>query len=283
MDNDKDDVKTFPSWGAFVNQAEVTGHTSWQNARLDRDEEWAGTRTFEQALKLARDGWPEGEAKVRTLARRLEIRLINRIVREDVNYDVEGMTFDVARYLNGEPEHWVCMEESTMQLHGQRHVKIMVCVSVSCGVDREVIIARGAALTALIELLEYAGQRVELWIADAQSNDVGRHPFYQRYTKVKAYDQPLDVARTAFALANPACQRRLGFSLMEQARPDVARKLSSRYGISVDVPEKEREDCSLYFGKMQGATDVQWESPERAEAWILATLAAQGVVLRDEE
>lgn len=281
---DRDDIMTFDTWGAFVTQAEKVGTQLRGSARevSDHRNSWAGTRTMDEAIKQARYGWKEGEEKVRTLARRLEVKVINRIVREDVNYDVEGMTFDVSRYLNGEPEHWVCIEESTMQMHGQRHVKIMVCVAVSCGVDPETIIARGAAITALIELLEYAGQRVELWIADAESSDVSAHPRYQRYTKVKAYDQPLDVARTAFAVASPACQRRLGFSLMEQTNDATANYIGPYYGISVDVPADKREDVSLYFGKMQGTTNVAWSNPAAAEAWIIAELAAQGVVLRDD-
>lgn len=279
------DVKTFESWGDFVREAEKVGKTTWQSSRDESSERnsWAGTRTFEQAVKLARGGWKEGEAKMRDIARRIEVKLIHRIVREDVNYDVEGMMFDVSRYLEGEPEHWTRLEESTMQADSHRHVKVLVNVAVSCGVDPETIIARGAAAAALIELLEYAGHRVELWICDAESSNVSGPAFYQRYTRVKAYDQPLEPARVAYALAHPSVQRRLGFSLMEQARPDIAQRLSSWYGISVDAPKSVREEASLYLGKLQGTTNIAWSSPEQAEAFVLAELARQGVVLRDEE
>lgn len=279
------DVRSFDTWGAYVREAEKVGPTRWQSSRdvSEGRNSWAGTRTFEEAVELARNGWKEGEARMRALSRRLEVRLIHRIVREDVNYDVEGMAFDVARYLEGEPEHWVRMEESTMQADSHRHVKVLVNVAVSCGVQPDVIMARGAAIAALCELLEYAGHRVELWICDCESDSVASPAFYQRYTRVKAYDQPLEPARVAYVLAHPSVQRRLGFSHMESARPNIARRLSDHYGISVDAPKSVREEASLYLGRMQGFQHVEWSTPEHAEAWVLAELARQGVVLRDED
>jgi hypothetical protein len=285
------DVVTFDTWGAFLKQAEVQGEGCPPGQSLaSRDEyehydSWSGTRNFAEAVKLARDGWKEGEEKVRALSRRIEARLIHRIVREDVNYDVEGMMFDVARYLEGEPEHWTRMEESTMQADAYRHVKIMVSMSASCGVRAETIIARGAAIAALIELLEYADHRVELWICDTLSSHkdggVSGGAIHQRYIRVKAYDQPLEPARVAFALAHPSTFRRLDFSLIEQSK--VATRLGSGYGVPVDAPKSVREEASLYLGRMQGWQHAEWSSPEYAEAWVLAELAKQGVVLRDED
>jgi hypothetical protein len=277
------DVATFETWGAFLAQVQKPGTSKWTSSSEQGNDSWAGTRTFADAVALARNGWKEGESRMRELSRKLEVKLIHRIVREDVNYDVEGMSFDVARYLEGEPEHWVRMEESTMQADSHRHVKVLVNVAVSCGVNPDVIIARGAAIGALVELLEYAGHRVELWTCDAQSDGTSNPAFFQRYVRVKAYDQPLEPARVAFALAHPARQRRLGFRLMEQARPEISRRLSMHYGISVDAPKSVREEASLYLGRMQGYNHEEWSTPAFAEAFVLGELARQGVVLRDED
>lgn len=278
---------SFPTWEAYVTACETrppcpgASRSSHEQGRGD----WHGTDTWGEALKLARDGYKEGTERVRNIARRLETRIIHRIVREDVRYDVEGMGFDIARYLDGEPEHWVQPEESTFAVEGQRHVKIEVSVSVSCGIGTETIARRGAAIAAAVELLEFAGTRVELWTVDAGSGRTanGEANFIAR-TRVKAYDQPLDMSRVAFALVNAANTRRLHFALQESTRHEICvgkgiGTHAGAYGYPTDAPK--HDDTSVYLPAMVYG-DPRWASEDSAEAWILSMLAEQGVVLADD-
>jgi hypothetical protein len=287
-------VTEWNTWGEFVDAAERGEPTPNVGERSSRRESssqhWDLGCGFDKALKLARDGWQEGREKAADIARRLENRVMHRIVKEDVNYDVEGMGFDVARFLNGEPEHWIKPEEHTMtSAHGNRHVKLVVNVAASCGVSGDAILARGATLAALVELLEYADTRVELWTVDAHAStyypDGGKSsapPISVNMVKVKAFDQPLDPGRIAFALAHPAMLRRLCFSMMEQSDESIAKFVTSShsYGYPTDW---QPDDCSIYVGSSRyWDTGADWTSPESCEAWVLARLAQQGIILRDD-
>lgn len=256
-------------------------YRSSQNKSTNRDD-WTMTKDFPSAIKLATDGWRKGTDAVNRISQRLEAKLIHKIVREDVNYDVEGMGFDVSRYLSGEPEHWVQQVESDLAENSHRHVRVVCNVAVSCGISTQVIQARGAAMAALIEMLEYAGHRVELWVcasgSDKYSPNSHADAVIVASVKVKAYDQPIDPARLAFALCHPSMFRRVFFSAWEHTSPATQKLMGSCYSYPCDY---DLHDGAIYVGKAL-LGEVQWTSPEGAEAWILGQLAAQGVVIRED-
>jgi len=284
------EVKTFHSWGAFLDYCETAPSTIADANRLSRTHDadrWVGCADWDATVKLAREGWKSGEEKVRAVSRRLEARLLHKIVREDTNYDVEGMAFDVARYLHGEPEHWLRPEETTAIVeHGTKHVKLVVNVSASAGVSAEAITARGAATAALVELLEYGDHHVEVWAMDASTfaynNERPKPPVHVDLVKLKAYDQPLDMGRLAFALAHPGMLRRLCFSAAESADPSIVRWVShaNSYGYPAEYTP---EGTSIYLpGSKLWDKDCNWTSPESVEVWLLAQLAKQNIILRDD-
>lgn len=265
---------TFQTWGEYLTQCELPPADGAAQSSIRENSSWAGGGTYESTMNLARFGWHEGERDILAIARTLESAVLPGIVREDWNYEVEGVTFDVARYLEGEPEHWVKIEESE-QDNPQKHVKIVYNTAASCGVSAETITARGAAVAALVECLEFSGKRVELWSAQGIDENY-RQPDrggFEVLVKVKAYDQPLDLARVAFALSHPGMLRRLGFRMIEQERPDLTHM---SYGYPGEVATSE--DDNLYIGEMMYG-EGDWNSPAYVKHWLLATLAAQGVTL----
>lgn len=280
----KAQVLRFKSFAEYIHAAETREKVPGTcNSSHDGDAYFTGTNSWADAVKLARDGWPQGTERVNAISRRLEAKVLHRIVREDTRYDVEGMGFDVARYLDGEPEHWVQPEESTFAVEGQRHVKIEVSMMCSGGISADIIMRRGAAIAALVELLEYSGQRVELWLTSANAGHNGHlgNPVHVTHIRVKAYDQPLDPARVAFALVHPSTFRRFMFALQEGARPDLAKRSLGVSGYGCVTNAVKEDDTSIYLPAMFYG-DERWESEDSAETWILAILAKQGVELRDD-
>jgi hypothetical protein len=214
---------------------------------------------------------------VAALSAQLERAVLPAIVREDWNFDVEGAAFDVARYVEGEPEHWIKLEDSQLEAP-HRHVRIVYNCAVSAGIGPDVIAARGAATAALVNLLEYAGHRVEVVVSDAR----GMHsntPLTTKLIRVKAYDQPLEPSRLAFAMVSPAMLRRILFAIdetMPEAYVSRVGCIEAAYGTPCDVLPAERgEDC-LYIGRALYG-DVQWTEPAAALAWCVDTLKAQGI------
>jgi len=276
--------REYASWGDLLAQVRreeaYTVDPERRSSRREGREKFTRTSSWEEALGLAENGWQEGEARVKSISQRIETAVLPGIEREDVNFDVEGMGFDIARFVEGEPEHWLRIEETTLDAH-HKHVRVVYNCSASAGVKSEVIEARGAAAAALIEALEYAGVRVELVVVWAVS---GRYfegprgaPLVMQTIRVKPYDQPLDLARIAFACAHPSMLRRIGFALteqlpsayLEQVGPDAA------YGYPAAAPHDEGD---IYLGEaMYG--NVQWTSPDAAVAWVKDAIRAQGVTV----
>lgn len=284
------ELHEFDSWGSYLDHCENVKPTKPANPRRSRQErnsEFDGGASWDEALDLARNGWAEGESKVGAICRRLEDKIAHRIVRDDWNYDVEGQAFDVARYLQGEPEHWSRPEESyTITGHGERHVKIVFNGTSAWFVSAKAIIIKGAAIAALVEMLEYANQRCEVWLVMSVGSRLTKNltkATFATATRVKAYDQPLEISRLAFALAHPASLRRLHFAAAEGAHKSIVEGVSAPCSYGRACEFNELDDTSVYVpcsGKTEPNAD--WTSQEYAETWVLAKLAKQGIVLRED-
>src|SRR6266481_9631861 len=94
----KPQILTFLTWGEAMNYAHTTPGTPDCGNSSDRsgNSSWSGnTDSLADALAIAESGWKEGRERVQAMTHRLEIRMVNRIVRQEVMYDVEGMDFDL--------------------------------------------------------------------------------------------------------------------------------------------------------------------------------------------
>lgn len=273
------------SWGTFVDMAENAPAAGCRSSRSnDMGAHWHGTSTFREAAALAREGWPEGEARVRGLSLAAFDKVSSMLERELPVYDVEGAEIDVARYLEGEPECWQRMESRVTQGPGRRIVEIVYVCSASGGVSGEVMIARGAAAVALAELLEQAGHGVKITLVSSVASGYGGHgkEACEICIPIKAPDQPLDVSRVAFALAHPATFRRLVFAVEETLPPDIVSAYGFRGGGGYGArPFEASEHGDIYIGGAAYGHE-QWTDPHRARAWIIEQLKAQGVALNED-
>lgn len=214
-------IVRFDSFEKFIEQALVVPKkqdSSSSRQKRDGKDPWHGTNTFEQAVEIAKKGWAEGAAEA------LRIRAtVEAAVRDLINarsttysYDVAGEFVDVGRFLSGEPECFG-IEFNDGGSINRPVVKIVANLAASGSVSPKSLFIRGAAIVAAIDILEALGRRVEAWVAHgsarSRGGDAGAH---ETHVLVKRADQPLDVDRLAFAVAHPACLRRLCFSVMEQ-------------------------------------------------------------------
>jgi hypothetical protein len=237
-----------------------------------RDHGFMHSDSWEAAVKLTKDGWPEGEAKARAYSARLFNLLAAQVQQPRYIYDVEGMSFDTARVIAGEPEPWIQEYHEVVPAPG-RVLRVVYNFNASGAVSTDVIITRGAVAVALVQLLEHAGHSVEL-IAREDSASGG----WQSKVNIviKRAGQPLNLSEVAFALAHPSMLRRFDFALYEVAPSHIASQyIHSGYGRPEETPEgPERGD--IYIGRMM-YPETQWSKPEHAEAWIIEQLKNQGV------
>jgi hypothetical protein len=206
----------FDSFDAFLTQACVV--PSQQDSSSSRsttvDKNWAGTKNFEDAKKLAVAGWAEGAAEALSLRASIDaaVREIVCARQAAYTYDLTGDSVDVGRFLSGEPECFVTQTDNGESSNG-KVVRLVANLAASGSVSSKSLFARGAVILAAVDIIEACGHRVELHIAHGSSNS---HETFQQFALIKSASQPLDVDRLAFCLCHAACLRRLAFSVMEQ-------------------------------------------------------------------
>lgn len=282
-------VRQFDTFTDFVNAAEAPADKGYTGTRRSRDTtmgSWYGSRSWDAALRVARDGWPDGRAAVERVAVKISGIVQSSIPMERMVSAVAGGTLDVGTYLSGDPEcFYVPEQDDTARMRQGRGpiVRIVANLCASAGVSTTTITRRGAAVVALADALDKCGYRSEVigtWVTD------NRRAAVVVTAVIKRPDQSVQVDQLAFALAHPSAFRRLAFSIFEQAPANVREPLrivsGGGYGKAADVDP-------AYIG---GAADItlpaadmysraEWADDETAAQWVREALEAQGVTLEE--
>lgn len=292
------DVRDYPSFTDWLDDAELR-HSEIPTVERDSRKtgygsDWTGASDFKTALKLAREGWPEGRDHVSRRSERFQtfVHASGRV--EDraptLVTGVAGSMVNVGLYLAGEPESMMSwqMHDATAPV-----VELVLNITVSSSMGHQAIINRGAAACALVDLLELSGKRVEVTVALAvgttTQEDDPRHKYIDYRVIVKHAQDPLQIDQLAFALAHPSSLRRIGFSIMETApagyRTALGIRQNGQYGTVTETPSA-RGKGDLYIGAMRhkgyGTALVNWASDYDADRWLRNVLIAQGVLDPDD-
>jgi hypothetical protein len=220
---------------------------------------WAGTGTYEEALGLLENGWPEGLNQI--AFHNYKVRPVQPSESLDftAHFDVCGDSVDVGRYLSGEPE---CMIDHRMKIVPKqgRVIKMLVNVAASSMIDRDSMFRRGAVALRILDALEGSGYRCEVTCGSVFRGATS----YHASTVVKEADQPLDLDRMAFFLAHPSIERRLFFRIFEQN--ELALKMPD-HGQPGEFPA---DPGTVYIPSLDS---LYLRTPEQADALINSTLA----------
>lgn len=276
---DKNKQETFDCWSEFIEHCKNVPNCGYEDSSHRESLHFTGTQTFEDAVKLAEfGGWKEGEDKAKGLAASLENKVTSLIERPIFVNDIAGMSIDMGAYVMGAPDCWIAREQRFAEDHGTKILRVVVNCTASAGVSKEVMIARGAAAAALVQALEWGGNRVELWVLPIaclgnRSHEVAT---YESRVLIKRADQDLDLGRVIFAMAHPSTLRRFGFAAVEKNRV-VAESLGSWYGMPHDT-QFDKGDIYITRGMLG---EPQWENVEDTIRWILNNLKEQGIKLHE--
>lgn len=255
----------FHSFEHFRSEVQRPGQSFTYCTSLNATEEWTGTKSFDHALQLMDNGWPEGLARIQELKR--EIKAPSAMSETFAFHHSEsGDEPDIGRFVDCEPE---CMMEFHTEYvpRSGRVVRLMLNAFVSAGISRESIFLRGAAAMALSDAIEQTGLRCEIdLIMAAKSNSCSL--LTDVVIPIKAADQQIEPDRLAFMLAHPSIFRRFMGRLFEQEPNREFQKHWSGWGQPGDlnpVPED-----AVYFGSLD------WDSlrnPQDCIEFVKRTLA----------
>jgi hypothetical protein len=213
--------------------------------------DWDYEVGFNGAIELLKSGWPEGTIRVRKLVSgvqaqvRQSVMTVNQVT---LGHSVAGIAPDVGRFVAGEPESMLMLENVEVD---RSIVKVVVNITSSGGVPAEALERRGAIATALVYLLESQGKTVAVDAVNCVEHVTTKKRLRTRFV-LKRPEYPLDLDRLTFMLAHPAMLRRVWFAVVESALTKRERKVHNLgdggfgYGIPIDIKD---EDADVYIGR----------------------------------
>jgi len=173
--------------------------------------DWNGNVTAAEAIDLARNGWTDVADEADRLARAITRQVI--ATQDTLTWafpqDVTGESLDVATFLTGVPECWM-NPVPLRTVAPAKTVRIVIATGMFITVSPDAYRRRGAAIVALIDTINDAGYRVEVWGWAAATAETGRHRISHAYL-IQSADQQVNISRIMFALAHPAAHRRINF------------------------------------------------------------------------
>lgn len=190
--------RTF-TWKEWVGKVEHSPRSSVEGSQ------WSGG-TLKEALQMAKtDGYQAVVADAERLAEGLSDTVQSLINTETFTFhqDVVGSQVDVAAYLEGIPECMVYAKPIQIAKAG-RAVRIVVPVNYSSNINTDTVKRRGAAVMALVYILQNLQHPLEVWGSAANANDRYRRSYL---IEVQRADDPVDIGRVMYALCHPTMLR----------------------------------------------------------------------------
>lgn len=254
-----------------------------------RSLEFTGTATYEDAVELAYKGYPKARKAGEPLRNAVVNTLSSVILKKKPVYEFVGESIDIPRYLSGMPDTFLCKREPN---HGiteigktSRLVRIGVNLTYVYYTEGFEITNRGAAIVALIDLLESSGKQVEV------NGFIGVAPTFTHQTTettlnllipLKSAGSALDIDFMYFCLAHPAFLRRFGFSCLET----YAESIRTRHGVPfgnygiVGTP-KSVVDSDIAFDRV--IDTITFRDEASTKKWLVKVLKEQGAIDNDTD
>ncbi|HSW74453.1 MAG TPA: hypothetical protein VLG16_01140 [Candidatus Saccharimonadales bacterium] len=241
--------------------------------------DFTGTHSLSEAVRLAREGWPEG---VERLNNAPEINVdVDYTTQPQPFFDLSGEEVDVGRYLTGEPENMIAYQ---MAEQPRDHIiELIVQGNQPAETTKEQIIGRGAVILAAAQAMQSRGFSIGITYATASRGPQWYDESLFRseyYLPLQEIGQVTDVDTLAFALLHPSMLRRLMFGAYEQLEPAEVKerrdiRLLGTYGYADSLqypPMREHPTVIVprHFGLAGGTQAAQALANKMVEATATA-------------
>lgn len=188
----------------------LNSNEAWHKSAWEKGGDFAGSRSMDESLEMARTGWPEGAA----MASRVRDRVLaaNPVRKQPARYDVAGAYPNVARAVAGDIKN--------MRVDDRRSSKRRPTITLVANMAAPWFVTatdlshRAAAIAAIVDQVEAAGFSCEV-VATATSKGYGRDSGDWKTSVnilVKSSHQPVDIGRLAFGLGQSSVFRRFVFA-----------------------------------------------------------------------
>lgn len=203
----------------FNNIDELAKYVSTKPRKPDRDNSsetggfsFTKTYSFGEALDLLKYGDEELFNKIKDENKKINVnKLLGNIInRPKQKQDVVGFQANVPQYLLGLPTNMINQEPKKTS---QKVLNIFLNIRVTAGTSSNEIIKIGTQYLLIIDLLEKAGYRCNLYSGVANSGYDNNYCYL--LTRIKTDREPLNIKKICFTIAHPSMQRRIKFKWQE--------------------------------------------------------------------
>lgn len=201
-------------------------------------EGFTGTKSFDEAIGLARNGWNDPVANMKELTRSKSLNAIERVglkPSRPANAYIGGSP-NVARAIIGLPRD---MRRVTFEEKKLPGVTIVYEAAANCGYDTKAFEEHGTRFLALVNVLEASGVPTRA-IVSATISDLGSG-LRGCEVVIKDFGKPLNIKKAAFYMANASFLRRLVLSWIETS--PLVKRYSHGYGFPVTNEREHMDAC----------------------------------------
>ena len=203
------------------NEGTETNHFSSHTGSFD----FTQTNSFEETIQLLKTGSDEIKAGLKDAVKHAIADLQKELNSQPEGYmpDVEGLFFDVAKVVEGEPECWY--REPWDKVKKPR-ISVPIMGTYNGGFDSKRAIDNASKVIALIKAMEDKGIEVEMTMCFLTSRMTDDNYHGMTAVTVKGYDERFNWSKLS-AMLHPSFFRRMIFRDSELQAPKT---LSSGYG-----------------------------------------------------
>ena len=186
---------------------------------------FTGTSNMGEALKMLKDGNDEIKAGLKKNVKIAMDKLQKELNSQPESYiaDIEGLFFDVAKVIEGEPECWY---REPWDKTKKPRLQIPIMGSYNGGFKKEKAIKNASEIIALVKALEDNGFECELSMIFMAENCTWKHEKMFHSIMIKNYDESFNWNKLS-AMLHPSFFRRIIFRDKELLAP---KNLSDGYG-----------------------------------------------------
>lgn len=198
-------------------------------ASTDKSKKFTGTKDFEEAVELFKNGW---SVMANDLVKKLKVTESKKqtAMKPKQTLSVCGYQAVVPLYLQGVPNNMVNKKLVPVK---QKVITLNKSIGYNCGTTKEEIIEESIKTLQIIKNLESQGYRCNLnvlWVVSESHNNSGKR--FAIKIKIKSSNEKLNISKLAFPLVHPSMLRRLLFRFIE-VYPNVTNQFAGYYGYPV--------------------------------------------------
>lgn len=247
--------------------------TAWYSGPYTDNDEFYGGKTFQEAVDMAVNGWPEGSQIIDEV--RNHILTLNPMLVKPIAYSVAGAYPNVPRAIAGNPMN---MRVPDLAKSRRRPVFTLICNMGALGwVHPDSITNRAACVAAMIDQIEAKGFACEV-VTTSIAEGLGDFKVGVSIV-VKKSSQAVDIVRLAFSIGHASFFRRLVFAARGQEQFNKNR-LGYGLGCTQTISTKGLAEKDVYVLPGINECEQYFRTPELSAKeglkFLSDSLAEQG-------